>query len=388
MEQSAELAVLQYIWFWGNTREETADLLSLQDRFFIKHRDFFLSTQAFFKGDYKGDKTTPEQLRMIEAWNNDPRGSFTSISYLISELKKEYIMTSIKDTKLNDLSSLENLVANIYSIKEDEDKTIKQLTQDVYDTIVSGKTRGVDCGIPWLDGLTVGLKRGHVWTIGGYTNTGKTSVALDIVREVAKTQPVVFYSLEMTSHDLTERLVRREQKEVGDLGKAIDQVRSLDLRIYHSKVRLHDIETHLISLKNKPFLVVIDFLQNVETEDKSEYERMTRIPRTFQNIALNQNVCMLELSQIDNESANNSKKTLGFKGSGAIAACCDVGIEIERDKDEDGDIVDIVFKLRKNRHGRKGMHKFEFDTKNNVIIFDKSKKLPGMWKGDYPATTK
>ena len=82
------------------------------------------------------------------------------------------------------------------------------------------------------------------------------------------------------------------------------------------------------------------------------------------------NICIVGLSQVSNESANNDKKTMGFKGSGAIAAACDVGIELVRGKNEQGlEIVPFTCRIRKNRHGKTAETDLEFNKENGQIMF-------------------
>lgn len=53
--------------------------------------------------------------------------------------------------------------------------------------------------------------------------------------------------------------------------------------------------------KLKPDVVMIDFVQNVITEDRTEYERMTNVAVSIQNLAVSENVAIFDLSQVSNE---------------------------------------------------------------------------------------
>lgn len=46
---------------------------------------------------------------------------------------------------------------------------------------------------------------------------------------------------------------------------------------------------------------MIDFVQNVITEDRTEYERMTNVAVSIQNLAVSENVAIFDLSQVSNE---------------------------------------------------------------------------------------
>lgn len=56
-----------------------------------------------------------------------------------------------------------------------------------------------------------------------------------------------------------------------------------------------------LTKKLKPDVVMIDFVQNVITEDRTEYERMTNVAVSIQNLAVSENVAVFDLSQVSNE---------------------------------------------------------------------------------------
>ena len=63
--------------------------------------------------------------------------------------------------------------------------------------------------------------------------------------------------------------------------------------------------------------------------------------------------------------------TMGFKGSGSIAFDCDVGIEIYRNYEKEGEFEHVPFfvLLRKNRYGRApDLIKLEFNKTTGCII--------------------
>jgi hypothetical protein len=51
----------------------------------------------------------------------------------------------------------------------------------------------------------------------------------------------------------------------------------------------------------KPDMIVIDFVQNIRADGKSEYERMTTIATELQQLAINQKIAIFDLSQVSNE---------------------------------------------------------------------------------------
>jgi replicative DNA helicase len=111
--------------------------------------------------------------------------------------------------------------------------------------------------------------------------------------------------------------------------------------------------------------IFLDYLGQIQSDDRSEYERLTRISTDLQIAAMQNQVPIIALSQVSNDSAKNASQLLGFKGSGNIAAAADVGIELYRNKDETPNLLNIS--IRKNRHGSTGSIDAHFDLKTGRI---------------------
>lgn len=250
---------------------------------------------------------------------------------------------------------------------------------------------GLETGFEKVDDLTDGVRKGHLWVIGGYTSTGKTMFALNLAKGlIEKEKKVAFYSLEMTRVEIMERLLgiftgmpsRKITKgdldefENKDLKEALDFFNKNDLSVHGSKGTLNEI---LMSIKveimtRKIDCLFIDYGQLVATDDQSEYDTMRRISVELQTFAKQNKIPIILLSQISNESARNESPVIGFKGSGAIAASADLAIELKTDKNESkedriakiikGEKIKVVLAIRKNRHGKTGEVDFWFDTKN------------------------
>lgn len=260
-----------------------------------------------------------------------------------------------------------------------EEITLDQALEDVLVDRSQGTDRGIDTGIGEIDDVTVGLKPGHLWILGGYTSVGKTQLSLIMAANIAEAgHDVVIYSLEMTTKDIAGRLLDIAKRRTLDHGKAIDFVHQIaqKIRVVTSKTTLEQIEADVICSRPKPPVVIVDFIQNVETSDNKEYDRMSTTARRLQKLALQEGISVLALSQIDNESARNpNRSTMGFKGSGSIAAACDVGIELQPDGEQTGDVIDVICWIKKNRHGRKAKLSFEYNKAQNHFIFRHNKVI-------------
>ena len=337
--------------------------MCLDPKLFIKYKDFFEKTVKFHSGEY---------VNMQGYW--DFINSFEKYwcphitDKIVNELKTKYVEHKIKSNKFSTKEDMEKILTEIYSMQDFDSETIDDCIDQILIDRSEGKTKGIQTGIPFLDKNTVGLKECHFWIIGGYTNCGKTQFSLDIIKNIAKDNLTYFYSLEMGKKDLVARLLKMFEIQHGSFG--IDELRKLQLKIFTDKNRLEHIKSHIIATKNKPKVIFIDFIQNIKTDDKSEYERLNNVSIDLQSLALKNKICIVGLSQVSNDSANNDRKSLGFKGSGAIASACDVGIELSRRKDEQGlEEVPFTCKIKKNRHEKTAEIDFEFNKSNGQIIY-------------------
>jgi replicative DNA helicase len=302
-------------------------------------------------------------------------------------------------------NNLENFVAelqisltnNIESSKR-ETSAIKDLIEDFqkereeYLKKPAGSIIGVSTGYEGLDNIIDGLRPEHLWIIGGYTNMGKTFASLNIVANlIAQKKRVVIYSLEMSKNDVISRLLGIMTKQNGlaimkgtqktPIEKAIQILVDSHLSIITNKSEISDIAFSMFeeNMKSPVDLFVVDFIQLVTLKNsKSEYETATESILKMQQTAKKLKKPIMVVSQISNDGAKNPDNgVMSFKGSGAIAAAADLAIEIIRGKDETvdtiaektskGEPIDMVWVIKKNRHGRLGVIKLEFNGRNGIF---------------------
>ena len=131
-------------------------------------------------------------------------------------------------------------------------------------------------------------------------------------------------------------------------------------------------------MKSPVDLFVVDFIQLVTLNNsKSEYETTTETALRFQQTAKKLKKPIMVVSQISNDGAKNqSDVVMSFKGSGAIAAAADLAIEIVHDEEDAktfkekiqaGEIVNMKWRVMKNRHGKVGYVSMEFEGNTGIF---------------------
>jgi replicative DNA helicase len=284
---------------------------------------------------------------------------------ITKDLADLYISDNKKGIK-DKLRQVESIVVKGFDLLKSNEKTSAyDLIDEVLRLREEGGFKGISTSIPELDLHTGGLCKGHFWVIGGYTNVGKTGFMLKLANEVCKQGfRSIIYSLEMTGVNLVNRLLSLNEFELKDKSKALDKTAYAKLDIINNCNSLNEIINHIKAQKDKPDVVFIDFIQNIQSDQATEYERITYISLKLQELAISHNICIVGLSQLSNDAAENeSKKVIGFKGSGALVAACDVGMVLIRKNDT----IDLI--IKKNRYGRQFNIPLAFDLSNGFIIF-------------------
>lgn len=196
------------------------------------------------------------------------------------------------------------------------------LDETVSDT-VRGCQEGRDpvemsTGLQMLDRWTEGLHRGEMTVIAAETSGGKTALALNIARHVAKHYgAVVMFSLEMPAKDLQKRLLAAEAGlELSAIrglrlrGEEIEQFKDAAKRLRHLPITLED--TADVSLRtvrsrareagSKLALVVVDYLQIMHlagVDERNRARELDRAANLLKRMALELNVPVVVLSQLN-----------------------------------------------------------------------------------------
>ena len=243
------------------------------------------------------------------------------------------------------------------SVQSASDILRKALMQIEEAAKTAGEYNGVRSGFTDIDSITLGWQPSDLIIIAARPSMGKTAFVLTMARNMAvefKT-PVAFFSLEMSSVQLMNRLIVAEtqlnskdlrtgnlsaeqwkhlEANTVDLGRAplfVDDTPALSVYEFRSKARRlktqHDIK-----------LIIIDYLQLMtaatpETRGNREQE-VSLISRTLKAIAKELNVPIIALSQlsrnVENRGGSKRPQLSDLRESGAIEQDADVVAFIHR----------------------------------------------------------
>ena len=265
-------------------------------------------------------------------------------------------------------------------------KPISEVLIDAYDhlMLMNSDRReefvGTPTGIVPLDNTISGLNKSDLILLAARPGMGKTSFALNIASNVARSQrrKVAFFSLEMTREQLALRMLSTESEVEGyklrdgrlnpeewaKLSKAAGELHSAPIYIDEAgNISVTEMKAKLRRL-GEVGLVVIDYLQLMGNgKIANRVQEVSEITRGLKILAKELMVPVLCLSQLNRatESRTGHKPMLSdLRDSGSIEQDADIILFLYREgyyqqsdpnQKEDVDQSRAICMVAKNRHG-------------------------------------
>ncbi len=254
----------------------------------------------------------------------------------------------------------------------------------------SGQLRGVSTGFGQLDSMLGGLQKSDLIIIAARPSVGKTSLALDIARNVGVKLklPVGLFSLEMSKEQLVDRLLSaqadvelwkmrtgrlKDDEDFQRIGHAMGLLAEAPIFIDDSATaNIMEIRTKARRLQSEHKglgLIVVDYLQLMESRSgENRTQEISEITRGLKSIARELNVPVLALSQLSRAVEQERPpipKLAHLRESGSIEQDADVVLFIYRPVVYDPDIEEAKKNLAeiiiaKHRNGPTGRIKLSF----------------------------
>ncbi len=264
-----------------------------------------------------------------------------------------------------------------------------------------GVLRGVPTGFRDLDTKLSGLQNSDLIILAARPSIGKTSLALDIARNAAIRHgiPTVIFSLEMSAHQLVDRMLSAESKvsawelrtgnlkleeEFGRISAALDPLSKaplfIDDQAGNNILKIRAIVRRLKHEK-KLGLIIVDYLQlmtPIHTRGGDNMvQQITEISHSLKQLAKEFDVPVLALSQLSRavEQRGGKPRLSDLRDSGSIEQDADVVLFIHRDANEEGGgkKQEAEILIEKHRNGPTGVVKLFFDKdKSSFLSIDNS----------------
>jgi len=273
-----------------------------------------------------------------------------------------------------------------------------------------GKLRGLSTGFTDLDNTLAGLQKSDLVILAARPSVGKTSLALDIARQVAikSKQGVGIFSLEMSKEQLVDRMLcsqanvnlwKMRTGNLSDKEEDNDFIRINDAmgKLSEAPIYIDDSAmTSIMEIRAKARrlqiekglgLIIIDYLQLMEGRGKysdNRVQEVSEISRGLKGIARELDIPVLALSQLSRavEQTHPAIPRLAhLRESGSIEQDADVvmfiyrkavdrGYNLEELSEEDKSRAEIH--IAKHRNGPTGKIDLYFDEK--IVSFKNADK--------------
>jgi len=348
-------------------------------------------------------------------------GTSASADYFAKEIYKKAVLRDLirASNKIGELgfneveeldATLEKAEKEIYDITQKMGNTgaqfveIKNTLEEAWARIEkmherTGELRGVTTGFKDLDNMLSGWQKSDLVILAARPSVGKTSLALDFVRNAAVhgKHAVAFFSLEMSKEQLVDRMVSAESKvnswklrtgkslyenEFQMIQESLNRLRASNIFIDDepaiSPIKMKS-KLRKMNSKAKVDLVIVDYLQLMSSH--KHYDNMvnqvTEISRSLKAIAKEFNVPVIALSQLSRavETRGGKPKLSDLRDSGSIEQDADVVMFIHRDdyqksaSDRDNtSMAEAEILIEKHRNGPTGYVKLHFDKEKTTFV--------------------
>ena len=278
----------------------------------------------------------------------------------------------------------ENNVYSIYELQKKYEEYVAELEK-----------RKINIGIDILDKRLRGVAPGEVMQIMARSGVGKTTIALNIMKNVGTKQgtAILFFSLEMPAAQIYERQVQIGGMFEGEEVEKAFQTKSPDKEIMsnfaidsYKNVFVVDqdrlsfeelkqyVEVAERKINQKIGLLFIDYLGRMGGKHTREYELISELARQLKTLAKETDKAVIYLHQTDREGGDGSKPvTMDMgRGSGVGEEAADFIIgawrpEINNLEAQRSPTEPIVLAILKGRKGPLCQHRMCLNKKKLIL---------------------
>ena len=335
-------------------------LLELEQFFNVSDINFFIS-------ELKGRFIKAKTMHIIKNFVSDACSKQTFETKDIEALKNQLDVFS----ELSDKTQYFNASELFNSLKERTDFLMKN------------KNQGYLSGFNVFDKATNGFQGGELYILGARPSIGKTSLALTMCHNLAKTTPTAFISLETPYLTISQKLgafesqvplyhLRNGYLNESSYKKVFEESREAYLAqrlVVVDKVSLnvHELKG-IVRRLAKTYGAKVVFLDYIGLVDVPQnlpvYEKQSIVSKTCKQLARELDIALVALCQVarETEGKDIAPTLANLRGSGSIEqdADCVVFLHGQRYSSQDEPIVTRNLIIAKNRNGECLQSKIDF----------------------------
>ncbi|UIK47421.1 DnaB helicase C-terminal domain-containing protein [Staphylococcus pettenkoferi] len=355
--------------------------------------------QIYFKS--RKDKSFISTQRLSQLYDSKQADKTFFMSDQMNILQNYVLKRALADAKgyqssptPQNLKLLTEQLNELNELSIQKDNPTDNFLTEVMDNILSDKRKTfIKTGIDSIDSKIIGFESGQLNVLGARPSLGKTSLALTMMWNIARTGiPTTFFSLETDGSNIVERLVAMmtniplhkikrgdglKPEEVDKVMQAIDVIKKHNhLRIEdQAQLTPSDIREVAMQSNGKPNVIFIDYLtlMSSDTPQKDRRLEVEKISRDLKVIAKETRSTIIALSQLSRgvESRQDKRPLMSdLREAGGIEQDANMIFFLYREdyydrtlQDDDTGRSDIEFIISKNKDGQTGTVDLEFYKK-------------------------
>lgn len=378
-------------------KPQLLDLTILKPSYFDKkHRDIFTA----IKKSYKENKTIIlEDILAVKGIDVDlviacsTSTATTALfeqyqDYAVKEYKKKALLATAKKLQ-NDEITIDEFYKDTNNFASLGSYSSTRLTKELLKGSITKHKNNIKFTRFSNLEKKLNLKENDFVILAGATGVGKSGIAINLMDDLSRNYPCVYFNFEMVEEELYQRLISINsklnqkmleqyetlpQKNMNVVNDAIDDISKRHIDIINHSSTLDKLRSFIMSYKSdKHFIVFVDHVGLIGVRAKNSYEKMTEVAKELRKMSLDNNCTIIGLCQLNREATKNAKQPnlSMLRDSGELEQSASKVIFVW--KNEKDCAEDYYLVIEKNRSGPKSIIPIGYN-KENQIAYELSNK--------------
>lgn len=378
-------------------KPQLLDLTILKPSYFDKkHRDIFTA----IKKSYKENKTIIlEDIIAVKGIDVDlviacsTSTATTALfeqyqDYAVKEYKKKALLATAKKLQ-NDEITIDEFYKDTNNFASLGSYSSTRLTKELLKGSITKHKNNIKFTRFSNLEKKLNLKENDFVILAGATGVGKSGIAINLLDDLSRNYPCVYFNFEMVEEELYQRLISINsklnqkmleqyetlpQKNMNVVNDAIDDISKRHIDIINHSSTLDKLRSFIMGYKSdKHFIVFVDHVGLIGVRAKNSYEKMTEVAKELRKMSLDNNCTIIGLCQLNREATKNAKQPnlSMLRDSGELEQSASKVIFVW--KNEKDCAEDYYLVIEKNRSGPKSIIPIGYN-KENQIAYELSNK--------------
>lgn len=378
-------------------KPQLLDLTILKSSYFDKkHHDIFTA----IKKSYKENKTIIlEDILAVKGIDVDlviacsTSTATTALfeqyqDYAVKEYKKKALLATAKKLQ-NDEITIDEFYKDTNNFASLGSYSSTRLTKELLKGSITKHKNNIKFTRFTILEKKLNLKENDFVILAGATGVGKSGIAINLMDDLSRNYPCVYFNFEMVEEELYQRLISINsklnqkmleqyetlpQKNMNVVNDAIDDISKRHIDIINHSSTLDKLRSFIMSYKSdKHFIVFVDHVGLIGVRAKNSYEKMTEVAKELRKMSLDNNCTIIGLCQLNREATKNAKQPnlSMLRDSGELEQSASKVIFVW--KNEKDCAEDYYLVIEKNRSGPKSIIPIGYN-KENQIAYELSNK--------------